>query len=97
MQPIGNVMSRPSRVFFRDGRSFFQAAAAAMRFALDWRKSRRRELMASLEKYQLLAQEFRSRAEMPNLSGQRKELLAFATHFERRVVEIREANPLLLH
>ena len=53
--------------------------------------------MASLEKYQLLAQEFRSRAELPNLEAQRRELLAYATHFERCVTEIREANPLLLH
>jgi len=97
MQSIGNVLDRPTRASFREGRSFFQAAAAGLRRALNRRASRRRELMATLEKYRLLAEEFRSRAELPNLETQRKEMLAYATHFEQCAIDIRRANVLLLH
>ena len=98
MQSIADTLNRLSRVSsFREGRSFFKAAAAAMRLALDWRASRRRELMATIDKYRLLAEEFRSRAELPNLIGQRNELLAYASHFERCATNIRRANPILFH
>ena len=99
MLPIGNVLSPPSRASFREGRSFFEAAAAGLRLALHWRTSRRRELMATLEKYRLLAEEFRSRAELPNLEAQRKQMLAYATHFEKCAMNARRANGMgtLLH
>jgi hypothetical protein len=97
MHAIGNVLNRPSRVSFRDGRSFFQSAAAGLRLVLNWRANRRRELMATLEKYRLLAEEFRSRAELPNLESHRREMLAYATHFERCATDLRRANAMLLY
>jgi hypothetical protein len=97
MHPMGNVLNRPPRVSFREGRSFFQAAAAGLRYVLSWRASRRGEMMATSEKYRLLAEEFRSRAALPNLEAQRKEMLAYATHFERCATDIRRANELLIH
>ena len=48
--------------------------------------------MASLEKYRLLAQEFRSRAELPSLEGQRQEMLAYAIHFEKCAMDIRSVT-----
>lgn len=97
MQPIGNVQNRPSRASVRDSWSFFKIATAGLRFALNWRANRRRELMATLEKYRLLAEEFRSRADLPNLEAQRKELLAYASHFEKCVTEIRHTNGMSFH
>lgn len=94
MQPIGNALTWPS---FHDGRSLFKAVAATLRLTLNARARRRRELMATLEKYRTLAEEFRSRAELPNLGAQRKELLAFATHFEKCMAEIRSANGMAFH
>jgi hypothetical protein len=54
-------------------------------------------MMAMLEKYRLLAEEFRNRAELPNLEAQRKEMLAYATHFERCATDIRRASAMLIH
>jgi hypothetical protein len=54
-------------------------------------------MMATIEKYRLLAEDFRNRAELPNLEAQRKEMLAYATHFERCAMDIRRADAMLLH
>jgi hypothetical protein len=97
MHSIGTFLNRPFRVPFRCGESFFRAAAAGLRLVLDWRANRRRESMATLEKYRLLAEEFRNRAELPNLEAQRNEMLAYATHFERCATDIHRANAVLIH
>lgn len=97
MLSIDNALIRPSRIPLREGRSLFQAAAAGLRLALNWRASRRREMMATIEKYRLLAEEFRSRAEQPNLEAQRREMLAYATHFERCATDIMRANAIVFH
>ena len=98
MHSIGEISDKPSRSDFGgEGQSFFQTAAAAVRLLVERRMRRRREFKATIEKYQLLAQEFRNRAQLPNLAGQRQEMLAFALHFERCTMEIRRADQMLLH
>ena len=97
MLAIGEITDPSSRGPSRGEWPLFRFVAAGLRFALSWRASRRRELMAMLEKYRLLAEDFRSRAELPSLNGQRSELLAYATHFEKCIADIRRSNPMLFH